>query len=93
MDTEVPLAEVSVGGRRVTVTREGDVLSSIQMPLMDVALPALAQVEHYPHMRYMGSKYRLLPTLARVFDQIGGQTQTSSSRGVLTVEIQVGLTW
>ncbi|MEI2774970.1 MAG: DNA adenine methylase [Tetrasphaera sp.] len=74
MDTEVPLAEVSVGGRRVTVTREGDVLSSIQMPLMDVALPALAQVEHYPHMRYMGSKYRLLPTLARVFDQIGGQT-------------------
>lgn len=63
-----------MGGRRVTVTHEGGLLSSIQMPLMDVPLPALAQVERYPHMRYMGSKYRLLPTLARVFDEVGGQS-------------------
>lgn len=32
---------------------------------------ALRQAEHYPHLRYMGSKYKLLPTLADVFEQIG----------------------
>lgn len=49
-------------------------MSSVQLPLVDVPLPALGQVQHYPHMRYMGSKYRLLPTLADVFQQIGGRT-------------------
>ncbi|WP_347351448.1 DNA adenine methylase [Intrasporangium sp.] len=49
-------------------------MSSVQSPLMDVPLSALAQVERYPHMRYMGSKYRLVPTLARVFEQAGGRT-------------------
>ncbi|WP_245627298.1 DNA adenine methylase [Kribbia dieselivorans] len=49
-------------------------MSSAQMPLIDVPLPALAQVERYPRMRYMGSKYRLLPTLADVFQQVGGRT-------------------
>ncbi|AXE37980.1 DNA adenine methylase [Acidipropionibacterium virtanenii] len=33
-----------------------------------------AQVRAYPHLRYMGSKYKLLPTLASVFAEIGGQT-------------------
>ncbi len=49
-------------------------MSSAQQPLLDLPLRALTQVEQYPHMRYMGSKYRLLPTLARVFEEIGGQT-------------------
>lgn len=33
-----------------------------------------AQVRAYPHLRYMGSKYKLLPTLASVFADIGGRT-------------------
>lgn len=33
---------------------------------------ALRQASLYPHLRYMGSKYRLLPTLASVFRQVGG---------------------
>ena len=49
-------------------------MSSAQLQLMDLPRPALAQAQCYPHLRYMGSKYRLLPTLARVFEQIGGQT-------------------
>ena len=36
---------------------------------------ALAErLNSYPRMRYMGSKYRLLPTLADVFAQVGGAT-------------------
>lgn len=35
---------------------------------------ALHQAQQYPHLRYMGSKYRLLPVLADVFAQVGGQT-------------------
>lgn len=33
-----------------------------------------AQVRAYPHLRYMGSKYKLLPTLASVFADAGGRT-------------------
>lgn len=33
-----------------------------------------ARLASYPRLRYMGSKYRLLPTLAEVFRQIGGAT-------------------
>ncbi len=49
-------------------------MTSLQLPLLPVPMPALAQVENYPHLRYMGSKYRLLPTLADVFEQVGGST-------------------
>lgn len=35
---------------------------------------ALDQVGQYPHLRYMGSKYRLIPALADVFHQLGGST-------------------
>lgn len=49
-------------------------MSLLQLPLLDVSTPALAQATHYPHLRYMGSKYRLLPTLADVFSQLGGST-------------------
>ena len=49
-------------------------MSSIQSPLVDVALPPAAQVRRYPHLRYMGSKYRMLPTLADLFEQVGGRT-------------------
>lgn len=46
----------------------------VQQPLVGLDLPPSAQVERYPHMRYMGSKYRLLPTLSTVFQQAGGRT-------------------
>lgn len=49
-------------------------MSSAQMPLIDIPLPALARTERYPHMRYMGSKYRLLPILSDVFHQLAGRT-------------------
>lgn len=49
-------------------------MSSAQLPLLDVRLPALEQAALYPRLRYMGSKYRLLPTLAGVFTQLGGAT-------------------
>lgn len=32
------------------------------------------RVRAYPHLRYMGSKYKLLPTLASVFAEVGGVT-------------------
>ncbi|MGC5048399.1 DNA adenine methylase [Micrococcus porci] len=50
-------------------------------PALEFPLPggtrvdtALLQTRAYPHLRYMGSKYRLLPTLANVFAQLGGET-------------------
>lgn len=49
-------------------------MSSLQMPLIEGVMPALAQAQLYPRLRYMGSKYRLLPTLARVFAEVGGAT-------------------
>ncbi|GAA1872561.1 hypothetical protein GCM10009715_19240 [Paeniglutamicibacter psychrophenolicus] len=35
---------------------------------------ALAHAAHYPRLRYMGSKYKLAPQLASVFDELGGDT-------------------
>ena len=49
-------------------------MSSRQLPFLDVSAPALVQADRYPHLRYMGSKYRLLPTLASVFEEVGGKT-------------------
>lgn len=45
------------------------------------ASEALAQVANYPHLRYMGSKYKLLPTLAAVFSDIGGETAADPFSG------------
>jgi adenine-specific DNA-methyltransferase len=49
-------------------------MSPQQLPFLDAPVSPLAQAERYPHMRYMGSKYRLLPTLSQVFHEIGGRT-------------------
>lgn len=35
---------------------------------------ALARAAQYPRLRYMGSKYKLAPHLASVFDELGGKT-------------------
>lgn len=49
-------------------------MSSLQTPLFDAPESALVQANRYPRLRYMGSKYRLLPTLASVFKEVGGST-------------------
>lgn len=45
---------------------------TLPLPRGTRAGDALAQASAYPHLRYMGSKYRLLPALADVFSQLGG---------------------
>lgn len=42
---------------------------------------ALARVAAFPRLRYMGSKYRLIPELARVFGEIGGRTALDAFAG------------
>ena len=45
------------------------------VPLFDDASSAAAVTAAvYPRIRYMGSKYKLLPQLASVFAEIGGTT-------------------
>jgi len=42
---------------------------------------AIARAESYPRLRYMGSKYRLVPHLARVFAELGGETTLDGFSG------------
>ena len=42
---------------------------------------ALARASRYPRLRYMGSKYRLLPHLAEVFAEVGGVTALDAFAG------------
>jgi adenine-specific DNA-methyltransferase len=42
---------------------------------------AVARAETFPRLRYMGSKYRLLPHLARVFAEVGGHTALDAFSG------------
>ena len=42
---------------------------------------ALAQATQFPRLRYMGSKYRLLPHLAAVFADVGGRTALDAFSG------------
>lgn len=54
-------------------------MSAVQ-PLSDLSA-ALDRVASFPRLRYMGSKYRLAPALADVFDQIGGATALDAFSG------------
>lgn len=42
---------------------------------------ATNRVGSFPRLRYMGSKYRLVPHLARVFDELGGRTALDAFSG------------
>ncbi|WP_237704732.1 DNA adenine methylase [Nesterenkonia sp. F] len=42
---------------------------------------ALARARGFPRIRYMGSKYRLLPHLEQVFDDLGGTTAVDAFSG------------
>ena len=44
-------------------------------------LPALARARTFPRLRYMGSKYKLLPHLAQVFAEVGGTTALDAFSG------------
>lgn len=41
----------------------------------------IAQAQTFPRLRYMGSKYRLLPHLERVFADLGGKTAVDAFSG------------
>jgi DNA adenine methylase/adenine-specific DNA-methyltransferase len=42
---------------------------------------AVARARSYPRLRYMGSKFRLVPTLAALFSEIGGRTALDAFSG------------
>ncbi|HST49673.1 MAG TPA: DNA adenine methylase [Jatrophihabitans sp.] len=44
-------------------------------------LPALARANRFPRLRYMGSKYKLLPHLAAAFAEVGGSTALDAFSG------------
>jgi adenine-specific DNA-methyltransferase len=51
-----------------------------QPPSM-LAAAAVARVTQFPRLRYMGSKYRLIPSLAEAFSELGGQTALDAFSG------------
>lgn len=44
-------------------------------------LEGLARASQFPRLRYMGSKYRLIPHLAEVFTEVGGKTALDAFSG------------
>lgn len=52
-----------------------------QLPLPGLIEPALARASVFPRLRYMGSKYRLLPQLAAAFAELGGETALDAFSG------------
>src|SRR5215470_16441650 len=42
---------------------------------------AVGDISEFPRLRYMGSKYRLVPYLAEVFAELGGQTALDAFSG------------
>jgi adenine-specific DNA-methyltransferase len=57
----------------VTLTAESPILATVA--------GAVARTAAFPRLRYMGSKYKLVPQLAEVFDEIGGQTALDAFSG------------
>ncbi|WP_439651124.1 DNA adenine methylase [Mycobacterium intracellulare] len=55
------------------------IVSAVVRETSSAAVVARAQM--FPRIRYMGSKYRLLPHLERVFAQIGGTTAVDAFSG------------
>lgn len=47
----------------------------------DDELSVVERVKRFPRLRYMGSKARLIPHLARVFEEIGGQSAADPFSG------------
>lgn len=62
---------------RTHLTRPDDGSS----PRSDSLVAAVNAAQRFPRLRYMGSKYRLLPHLARAFADIGGTTAIDAFSG------------
>lgn len=54
--------------------------------------PAMTQVAQFPRLRYMGSKYRLIPRLTRLFDDLAPRTALDafSGSGVVSYALKAG---
>ncbi len=48
---------------------------------LPAGLRAAARAARFPRLRYMGSKYKLVPVLAEVFDELGGRTALDAFSG------------
>lgn len=64
----------------------GQAVSPTLWDVNSVAPPSSADevlrlVSSYPRLRYMGSKYRLIPHLVEVFDEVGGRTALDAFSG------------
>ena len=62
-------------GRLTTMTLE------IPLTAASAEAAALARVSNYPRIRYMGSKFNLVPALSRAFADIGGSTALDAFSG------------
>lgn len=51
------------------------------LPSMRPAALAATRAAKFPRLRYMGSKYRLVPDLASVFEELGGRTALDAFSG------------
>lgn len=51
------------------------------IPQTRSSLEIVAQTQRFPRLRYMGSKYRLVPHLERTFAAIGGHTAVDAFSG------------
>ena len=56
-------------------------LTEIVQPRASGQTSAIERVSSFPRLRYMGSKYRLVPHLAEVFAEVGGQTALDAFSG------------
>lgn len=56
-------------------------MSSSAIVESSTATEAAARAADFPRLRYMGSKYRLLPHLAEVFTEVGGATALDAFSG------------
>ena len=65
---------LSVGTHSLMAYVKGDMTMSASAVSQVVRVSGLSRASSYPQLRYMGSKYRLLPILDDVFGQLGGRT-------------------
>lgn len=51
------------------------------IPLDPGVADAVSRIARFPRLRYMGSKYKLIPELVRVFSELGGSTALDAFSG------------
>jgi adenine-specific DNA-methyltransferase len=63
------------------VDTESMTLELVDSVPVDLDFSPLVRARTYPRIRYMGSKYKLLPTLHGVFSELGGETALDAFSG------------